>query len=154
MKYLVIIIVLFLSGCCALHSEVRYKYDNITIVRIDECGISKFYYERNGIREEGEIWAKYSGINAGFYAYLLFSPSGKCSIKVAEGAFYAEDIDTTIFNFDYGIDTFLLHPGSLRESDSVCYIAYPIEYELNRSNKDSTNVEKEYKIDDNEFWWW
>ena len=154
MKYLVIIIVLFLSGCCALHSEVRYKYDNITIVRIDECGISKFYYEHNGIREEGEIWVKYSGINDGFYAYLMFSPSGKCSIKVAEGAFYAEDIDTSIFNFDRENDAFWYQRRSNFEADSVCYIAYPIEYELNRSNKDSTNVEKEYKIDDNEFWWW
>ncbi|WP_395063565.1 hypothetical protein [Flavobacterium sp.] len=93
------------------------------IKRVNTDGKNTFYYLKNGL-ENGEIWAKYSGINDGFKGYLKFKKNGKVLLFSGDGYFQTKDIATTLFNFkEIGTDG---RPG---DNANVCQISYQIEAE-------------------------
>lgn len=96
-KYFVIILGLFFSACCETYVTTTYSYDGITIVRVDECGETSFYYKNISTKER--IFAKYSGINDGFKGYLKFEDGGKVLLLSGDGYFEVENIDTSKFEY-------------------------------------------------------
>ena len=148
---LLISISFILVSCCGLHTEVRYTYENITVVRIDECGKTTFYYEDNLGEKRGEIWLKYSGINDGFEGYLEFNKYQKVTLFISEGYFEKENIDTSLFNICSSMDFVKNHSfasfDEIKYAKSTCNIAFPIHYEQNINDTSQTEVVIYYDID-------
>ncbi|MEP0985613.1 hypothetical protein [Ekhidna sp.] len=143
MKQFIIIIsvCLILSSCCGTHSEITYSYSGSTIKRIDECGISNFYFKGES---EPFVYVEYSGINDGFGAYFEFNKS-TLTLLSGDGHFIVNESDTTIFNHK--------RIGAYQRpkvTGSVCYISYPLTKE--RRENSNTDVLIEYEIDDNDWW--
>jgi hypothetical protein len=97
-NWLVLIVLLVCSSCCDTHIEVTYEYKGTVVKRVDECGISTFYYgEISGISPK--VWAKYSGINDGFAGYLVFGKAGKVTLLSGDGYFQLENNGTNKFDY-------------------------------------------------------
>jgi len=143
-KYFFIVILVFLSSCCGLHTEVKYMFQNATILRIDECGITSFYYKDKSNKTLGKIWAEYSGINDGFSGYLKFDKNNKVTILSGDGYFQSLNNDATYFAYEY-----VYSYNRPQISTSVCCINSTIKVEKEKNLK--TGVKIEYKIDDNEW---
>ncbi|WP_342087778.1 hypothetical protein [Dyadobacter sp. OTU695] len=78
--------IMLLASCCNTHVEVIYEYKGLVIKRVDECGISTFYYgdiSNNSPR----VWVEYSGINDGFSGYLVFGEREKVMLLSGDGYF-------------------------------------------------------------------
>jgi hypothetical protein len=142
-----IALVLILSSCCGLHTEVTYNYNGTTIKRVDECGITTFYY--NSIeKNSGEIWVKYSGINDGFSGYLKFEEDGKVLLLSSDGYFQSKNMDTTKFEYRR-----IAKPGQIPElNESVYFVMLSTRYEKERNLNSKTKVKTEYNIDKNARW--
>jgi hypothetical protein len=126
---------------------VEYQYEDVTVTRIDECGITSFYYKNAENQSAGKIWAKYSGINDGFSGYLKFSKNGNVTLLIGDGYFQSEDLNTNLF--DYKKITYYERP---QLEDSVYYITLGTDYEKEKNSRSKTMVEARYKIDNNEWW--
>ncbi len=92
------ITLLLFSSCCDTHIAVTYEYERVVIKRVDECGISTFYYGDVSDRSP-RIWAKYSGINDGFAGYLVFRKNGKVTLLSGDGYFQSANNDTDKFEY-------------------------------------------------------
>jgi hypothetical protein len=147
-KYLTILLIVFLSSCCGTHTEIKYKYADITIKRIDECGKTTFYYQKGQEQISGRIWAEYSGINDGFKGYLEFNENGRVSLLSGDGYFQTStDLDTTRFNYKR------IYAYSRPElSENVCQIMLSPKYEKERNLEFESGIQVEYNIDKNEWW--
>ncbi|WP_224994352.1 hypothetical protein [Cesiribacter sp. SM1] len=143
--FLVVICILVCS-CCGLHTEVEYQYEDVTVTRIDECGITSFYYKNAENQSAGKIWVEYSGINDGFSGYLQFSGDGKVSLLSGDGHFQGVNLDA---NFDYKR---ILSYERPQLGEQVYYISSSISFEKEKNSIGKTMVEAKYKIDDNEWW--
>ena len=131
MRWIQLLLLLFITVSCT-HEKFYYSYKNVTIKRIDTDGKSTFFYMQNG-KENGKIWAKYSGINDGFKGYLKFEENGKVEILSGDGNFQTENIDTTLFNYKriYSDDTNYKLPN-------ICEIWYPYQAEKSWNTKANT----------------
>jgi len=147
MKCSLILIVVVLSSCCGLHTEVKYQYQDIVITRIDECGETNFYYGDGQNDSSGRVWVEYSGINDGFKGYLKFSKNGKVVILSGDGYFQTENIDTS--RFEYRRIAAFERPEI---SETVCYINLATKFEQEDNAAEGSGVKAEYNIDDNEWW--
>jgi len=135
-------------SCCGLHTEIEYKYNNVNIKRIDECGKSMFYYNKLGeVKQTGLIWTKYSGINDGFKGYLVFQKNDKVLLLSGDGYFQSKDIDTTLFEFRQ--ITSIDRPD-LTENVYIIMLSTGYEQAFNDTTK--TKVIATYNIDKNEWW--
>lgn len=95
MKYFLFLIpLIILSSCCDTHMEVTYEYEGVVIKRVDECGMSTFYYGEISDTSP-RVWAKYSGINDGFSGYLVFSENQKVMLLSGDGYFQSANINTS-----------------------------------------------------------
>lgn len=92
-NWLVLTLLVLCSSCCDTHIEVAYEYENTVIKRVDECGISTFYYGEVAGKSP-KVWAKYSGINDGFSGYLIFGKEGKVTLLSGDGYFRSENNGT------------------------------------------------------------
>ncbi|MBY5952861.1 hypothetical protein KUV23_17905 [Algoriphagus marincola] len=91
--FLYLILLVIFSSCCDTHVEVTYEYEDVVIKRVDECGISTFYYGEIS-NNSPRVWATYSGINDGFSGYLVFGENQKVMILSGDGYFQSENIDS------------------------------------------------------------
>jgi hypothetical protein len=82
--FLFLILIVVFSSCCDTYVEVTYEYEDVMIKRVDECGISTFYY----------------GINDGFSGYLVFGENQKVIILSGDGYFQSENIDTAKLEYN------------------------------------------------------
>lgn len=121
----------FIISSCT-HKEIYYSYHGVTIKRIDTDGKSTFFYMKNG-KENGKIWAEYSGINDGFRGYLKFKDNGNVELLSGDGYFQTEGIDTTLFNYKriYSDNTNYKLPH-------ICEIWYPHQSEQSWNKKAGT----------------
>ena len=95
MKYFLFLIPLIvLSSCCDTNMEVTYEYEGVVVKRVDECGMSTFYYGEISDTSP-RVWAKYSGINDGFSGYLVFSENQKVMLLSGDGYFQSANINTS-----------------------------------------------------------
>lgn len=95
---LFLVVLLMYSSCCDTHIEVTYKYEGVDIKRVDECGITTFYY--GDISDQSpKIWVEYSGINDGFSGYLVFGEGGKVMLLSGDGYFQSTNSDTSKFEY-------------------------------------------------------
>jgi hypothetical protein len=137
-----------LNSCCGLHTEVKYQYNDVNIKRVDICGKSMFYYNKVGSeKNEGLIWAEYSGINAGFKGYLVFEDNGKVLLLSGDGYFQSKDNDTTLFEFKR---ITAINRPDLKEN--TCLIMLSTRYEQEFNDTTNTKIEANYVIDNNEWW--
>ncbi len=147
-KYLTLILITFLSSCCGTHTEIKYKYEDITIRRIDECGKTTFYYQKGKEKIPGKIWAEYSGINDGFKGFLVFKENGKVFLLSGDGYFQTStDLDTTRFNYKR-----IYAYNRPKLNRSVCYIMLSTKYEREQNLGFASGIQVEYNIDENEWW--
>ncbi len=143
-------IILLFQSCCTKHDEARYEYGGIKIKRIDVCGKTTFYYEKNG-QDYGKIWAEYSGINDGFYGYLVFEKDGKVTIFVSDGYFQKKVADKFKFSFLYYMDSAYMANNywnithNLQFQKSIYIISYPMEHEIDKNAKIKTKVKATYE---------
>lgn len=142
-----LLLIIFISSCCGLHTEVKYKHKNVVVTRVDECGETSFYYGEELDKNKGRIWVEYSGINDGFKGYLEFHENGKVTILSGDGYFQSDHIDTSQFEFKR-IAAFE-RPVI---GDSVCYINIATNIEQEDNISEGSGVKIEYSIDDNEWW--
>lgn len=147
-RYLgLLLLVVSFSSCCRLNTEVYYKYNGVTIKRVDKCGETTFYYHQgNGEVIPGKIWAKYSGINDGFSGYLRFSTSGKVELLSGDGYFQMADIDSAKFSYKSIIATERPKLGK-----GVYYISLSTKNEIEKNKNSDSQVKVKYKIDENEW---
>jgi len=146
-KSLFILLLITLTGCCGLHSEVKYQYGNVVISRVDECGKTSFYYGAEPDNDNGIIWSEYSGIGGNFKGYLVFHKDGKVSLFSGDGYFQSKNLDSTKFQYKR-----ILAYENPVVSDSVCYINLSTKYEKEDNLEAASRVKVEYIIDENEFW--
>ena len=137
MRWIKLLLVLTLMASCT-HVEIYYSYQNTIIKRVDTDGKSTFYYLKDG-KENGEIWAEYSGINDGFSGYLKFTKNGKVELLSGDGYFQIKDIDTTLFDYKS-----ILADGRPGDEENVCKIWYPFEAEQERNRKSKTKIKMIY----------
>jgi hypothetical protein len=97
-NWLVLMVLVLCSSCCDTYIEVTYKYEGTVIKRVDECGISTFYYGEIS-RKSPKVWTKYSGINDGFAGYLVFGKEGKVRLLSGDGYFQSENNGTNKFDY-------------------------------------------------------
>lgn len=96
----ILMVLILFSSCCDTHIEVTYEYEGTVIKRVDECGISTFYYgEISG--NSPKIWAKYSGISGGFAGYLVFGNQGKVMLLSGDGYYQAKNNKKKEIDFEY-----------------------------------------------------
>ncbi|MCF2495381.1 hypothetical protein [Dyadobacter chenhuakuii] len=93
-----LIVMIICSSCCDTHLEVTYEYEGTVIKRVDECGISTFYYNGES-RQSPKIWVEYSGINDGFSGYLVFGKNGIVTLLSGDG--YFQSANNHAKKFDY-----------------------------------------------------
>ncbi len=146
-KIFILALVLILSSCCGLHTEVDYQYSDIIINRIDVCGKTTFHYQNNQKEEAGIIWAKYSGINDGFSGYLVFKENGKVELLAGDGYFQSENLDTTLFS----LGSYVAYDRP-KDVSNICEIMLSTRYEQEFNSKRNTKIEFNYRIDENEWW--
>lgn len=92
------ILTVTLASCCGTHIDTSYSYKDTTIVRIDRCGKTVFYYGEKG--NSNQIWTEYSGINDGFKGYLQFEENGKVILLSGDGYFQSStETDTAVFEY-------------------------------------------------------
>ena len=140
-KCILIVVCLFLTSCCQTYIKIKYKYKNIVITRIDECGKTSFYYNDSLTGAGGKIWIEYSGINDGFSGYLKFDDNGQVTLLSGDGYFRFNHLDTTKFIYKriYSYDKPTV-------GNSVCYITLAIEYEKKRNAESKSAIKIEYDI--------
>jgi hypothetical protein len=92
--FLFLILLLIFSSCCDTYIEVTYEYEGVKIKRVDECGVSTFYYGEISDTSP-RVWATYSGINDGFSGYLVFNENQKVMILSGDGYFQSANVDTS-----------------------------------------------------------
>jgi hypothetical protein len=97
-NWLILALLVLCSSCCDTHIEVTYKYEGTVIRRVDECGISTFYYGEIS-SESPKVWAEYSGINDGFAGYLVFDKDGKVTLLSGDGYFQSANNSTNKFDY-------------------------------------------------------
>ncbi len=146
-KYILIASSLFLISCCRLHTEVKYSYNEVTVLRIDECGKTSFYYESKKNYSAGKIWVEYNGINDGFDGYLKFENKDKVTVFAGNGTFKCSNLDTTIFQ----MKEFEIWE-SPKNDKAVYFISLSTRYENEDNIKYKSKVKAKYNIDDNEWW--
>ena len=91
--FLFLILIVVFSSCCDTYVEVTYEYEDVMIKRVDECGISTFYYGEIS-NSSPRVWATYSGINDGF------GENQKVIILSGDGYFQSENIDTAKLEYN------------------------------------------------------
>jgi len=144
---LVISLIISLSSCCGLNTEVDYQYSDVIINRIDVCGKTTFHYQNGNNKNIGKIWVKYSGINDGFSGYLVFKENGKVQLISGDGYFQSENIDTTLFEYKR-----IYSYNRPKNGKNVCEIQLSSRYEKEANISQETDIEITYRIDDNEWW--
>ncbi len=97
--FLFLILIVVFSSCCDTYVEVTYEYEDVMIKRVDECGISTFYYGEIS-NSSPRVWATYPGINDGFSGYLVFGENQKVIILSGDGYFQSENIDTAKLEYN------------------------------------------------------
>lgn len=97
-NWLILTLLVFCSSCCDTHLEVTYEYNGTVIKRVDECGISTFYYGEIS-KGSPKVWAEYSGINDGFSGYLVFDKHGKVMLLSGDGYFQSNNYATKKFDY-------------------------------------------------------
>jgi hypothetical protein len=118
--------------------EVTYEYEGTIIKRVDECGISTFYY--NEISERSpKVWAEYSGINDGFAGYLVFGKEGKVMLLSGDGFFQAKNNKTKQIDYSY-IDA----GGRPALGEGVYYIMLATNVERERNANTGSGVKVTY----------
>lgn len=142
-KFIIVLIFVFLSACCGKHSEIKYKYKDIIITRKDECGVTSFYYDDGEDEAYGKIWIEYSGINDGFNGYLVFHTDGRVSIFSGDGNFKSNSLDTARLHYK----RILAHERP-EVSDSVYYITLSTRYEKENNREGRTGIKARYEVDD------
>ncbi len=147
MKFIILFVVAGLSSCCGLHTEVDYRYSDITIKRVDECGKTTFYYYNRQKQNKGIIWVEYSGINDGFKGYLVFSDNGKVVLLSGDGYFKTKNIDTSFFEYKR-----IIAIDRPQNRDNVYMIMLSTRYEKEFNDKHKTKIGATYRIDKNEWW--
>ncbi len=146
-RYIItLLLVIIMTSCCGLHTEITYRLKGTVIKRVDECGKSTFYYSdinKNAIR----IWAEYSGINDGFSGYLKFEDNGKVWLLSGDGYFQTANKDTSKFEYKRIIAAQRPTLGK-----SVYFISLSTRHEKERNLDTNTDVKVIYNIDDNEWY--
>lgn len=99
-NWLVLSLLALCSSCCDTHIEVVYEYEGVLIKRVDECGISTFFYGEVS-NKSPKVWAKYSGINDGFAGYLVFGEDGKVMLLSGDGYFQSANNKTKQIDYKY-----------------------------------------------------
>jgi len=132
---LVLLSFLFSISCCNINKEVNYQYNDIVIKRQDTCGKTYFYYQKGDIKNDGVIWAEYSGINDGFKGYLKFEKDGKVTLLSGDGYFQSRNIDTTIFDFKY-----VYSYNRPKIGENVCLIMLSTRYEKEFNDSLKTGI--------------
>lgn len=146
-RYTMVIVGFFMVSCCGLHTEITYEHKGIVVTRIDECGITSFYYKNSQNESAGKIWVEYSGINDGFDGYIKFDSTKIVTILAGDGYFKSEGLDTTLFR----LSSFKSYERPII-SQAICYISLSIRHEKEDNDKAKSGVKAEYKIDKNEWW--
>lgn len=132
MRWIKLLLFYIITSSCT-NEEIYYSYKDVTIKRVDTDGKSTFYYLKNG-KENGEIWAEYSGINDGFKGYLKFGENGKVELLSGDGYFQTKDIDTTLFNYKQ-----IYSDGTNYKLPNVCEVWYPYQAEQSWNKKANTS---------------
>ena len=137
-NWLILTVLGLCSSCCDTHLEVTYEYESTIIKRVDECGISTFYY--NEISERSpKVWAEYSGINDGFAGYLVFGKEGKVMLLSGDGFFQAKNNKTKQIDYSY-IDA----GGRPALGEGVYYIMLATNVERERNANTGSGVKVTY----------
>jgi hypothetical protein len=137
-NWLVLMVLVFCSSCCETHIEVTYEYEGTVIKRVDECGISTFYYgEISG--KSPKVWAEYSGISGGFAGYLVFGKQGKVMLLSGDGYYQAKNNKTKQIDFSYIDATERPAPGK-----GVYYIMLATNVERERNANTGSGVKVTY----------
>jgi hypothetical protein len=97
--FLSLILLVIFSSCCDTHVEVTYEYEDVVIKRVDECGISTFYFGEIS-DSSPRVWTTYSGINDGFSGYLVFE-KGRVEILSGDGYFESSNNNEKQIDFRY-----------------------------------------------------
>ena len=119
-----------LFSCISKGNKTIYEFNGEKVIRIDTNGKSTFFYNNE------ELCAKYSGINDGFNAYLIFHPNNKVQILVGDGYFVKEK-ENNNFNFEYNI-------FYVQRKPNVYQIEFPQEYEIENNKSFDTQVKVSY----------
>lgn len=144
-RYLIAIMSFAAFSCCKLHTEVTYRHEGTIVKRIDECGISTFYYGDQSSKDN-KIWVKYSGINDGFSGYLKFEENGNVVLLSGDGSFQSTKTDDSKFQFKR-----ITANERPKLGKSVYYITLSTRYEQEKNIGSNTEVLTEYKVDNNEW---
>ncbi|QKZ14554.1 hypothetical protein [Spirosoma sp. KUDC1026] len=136
-NWLILALLVLCSSCCDTHIEVIYKYESTVIKRVDECGISTFYY--GGISSKSpKVWAKYSGINDGFAGYLVFGKDGKVTLLSGDGYFQSANNSTNKFAYKE------VGSGDVSLGKGVYYIMLATKVERKRNANTGSGVKVTY----------
>lgn len=136
--YLFFSLLLFLSACSGTNDEVYYRYNNVTIKRVDTNGKSQFFYMKNE-KEIAQIWAEYSGINDGFSGYLKFEKSGKVLLFSGDGYFQSKGNQNDIFEYKR-----IIRDGTNYNLPNICRIWFPIETEQQKNRETLSKIKIKY----------
>lgn len=130
-------------GLTGLNREIEYKYNNITILRIDKSAKASFYLNGN---KKNKIWAEYSS-DGDFSGYLVFKDDGKVMILSGNGYFQFSG-DTSKFTYKRleGGD----EPPILGKS--VRYIDLYINREIEENCHSCSEIKVKYKMNRNDWW--
>lgn len=136
--FLYLILLVTFSSCCDIHTEVTYEYEDVVINRVDECGISTFYYGEIS-NTSPRVWAKYSGINDGFSGYLAFSENQKVTILSGDGYFQSANIDTNRLEYNR------ISYEDIDLGKGVYYIMLATKVEKEKNLDGGSGIKVEYK---------
>jgi hypothetical protein len=143
-RYIVIVLSIILPSCCSLVSnKITYSYNDVCIKRIDECGKSTFYYYRNKLKENGEIWTEFAGINSGFSGYLQFEDNGSVKLLSGDGYFQSKNLDTTKFLYKR-----VYSYNAPKLGGNVYGINNAIKVEKEQNEESVYDIKVKYKV-----WW-
>jgi hypothetical protein len=136
-NWLISAVLVLCSSCCDTHIEVTYEYEGTVIKRVDECGISTFYYGKIS-SESPKVWAEYSGINDGFAGYLAFGKDGKVTLLSGDGYFQSANNSTNKFDYKE------VGSGDVSLGKGVYYVMLATNVERERNADTGSGVKVTY----------
>lgn len=136
--FLFLILLLIFSSCCNTYIEVTYEYEGVVIKRVDECGVSTFYYGEISDTSP-RVWATYSGINDGFSGYLVF---GKDHVMILSGDGYFESSNNKGKQINYRYIDITERPTL---DKGVYYIMLATNVEKEKNLKTASGIKTDYK---------
>lgn len=155
---LVLIIGIFFLNSCQKERIIYYKYNDVTITRIDDGNKVYFYYGKldksSSKKAKSYIKAKYSsGLGSGIYTSLKFEKDKRANLDCGLGYFKEYGSNDSLYLDCYNLKTgvtYMHWEDSIQTSyyaNSV-FISSDLEDEKLWNEKLETQVERIYPTDD------